>query len=112
MKNAHTHLTTALELLNPAEPPAKGKIKEICLRQKNGDSLFVDQVMVDLPLGMIYAKSTSDEPVWHMVPIDQLVGLEVGYHYDPGIKAWFKDAPTLPDVIAKLVLEQKKAGGK
>jgi hypothetical protein len=109
VKNRHHHLVSALEILNPAAAPAKGKIAQLCLRQTNGDSLFVDQVIVEANLGMIYAKSTSDDPIWHMVPIDELVGLEVGLDDKPGNKAWFKDAQTLPAIIGKLVGEQKKA---
>lgn len=110
MKNIHHHLVSALQVLNPAAAPAKGRIEHICLRQENGDSLFVSQVIVEAELGMIYAKSTSDSPIWHMVPISELVGLEVELCNDGGIKAWFKDAPTLPEIIAKLRLEAKKAG--
>jgi hypothetical protein len=113
VKNRHHYLVNALLILNPAEAPAKGRIDQLCLRQQNGDSLFVNQVIVEAEVGMIYAKSTSDDPVWHMVPIDELVGLEVGLFAVGGVnKAWFKDAQTLPAIIGKLVGEQKKTGGK
>jgi hypothetical protein len=109
VKNRHHYLVTALQILNPAEAPAKGRIDQLCLRQQNGDSLFVNQIVIELDLGMIYAKSTSDDPVWHMVPIEELVGLEVGLCDKPGDRAWFKDAQTLPAIIGKLGLEAKKA---
>lgn len=109
MKTVHHHLIEAIKILNPAAAPAKGKIEQLCLRQENGDSLFVNEVIVEAELGMIYAKSTADDPIWHMVPVNQLVGLEVGLHNDAGIKAWFKDARTLPAIIGKLVGERKKA---
>jgi hypothetical protein len=109
VKNRHHHLVDALKILNPAEAPARGRIEQLCLRQQNGDSLFVNQVIVELELGMIYAKSTADEPIWHMVPIDELVGLEVGLFAVNGVnKAWFKDFNTLPQILVALRSEAKK----
>jgi hypothetical protein len=102
VKNRHHHLVDALKILNPAEAPARGRIEQLCLRQQNGDSLFVNQVIVELELGMIYAKSTADAPIWHMVPVDELVGLEVGLCDKPGDRAWFKDVKNLPEIMAKL----------
>lgn len=110
MKNRHHHLINALELLNPVAEPAKGKITQLCLRQQNGDSLFVDEVIVQMELGMIYARSTSEDPIWHMVPVDELVGLEVALNDHPTARPWFKDAEVLPAIIAKLGMEKKKAG--
>jgi hypothetical protein len=108
VKNRHHHLVQALELLNPAEKPAKGKIEQLCLRQQNGDSLFVNQVIVELDMGMIYARSTADDPIWHMIPIDELVGLEVGLNNHPTARPWFKDAQDLPKILAKLSAEAAK----
>ncbi|MCK1543376.1 hypothetical protein IVB12_15780 [Bradyrhizobium sp. 179] len=108
MKNRHHHLIDAIELLNPAEAPAMGRIESICLRQQNGDSLFVNHVIVELEMGMIYAKSTSEDPIWHMVPVDELVGLEIQLSDDPKVKGWFKDFDTLPQILVALRSEKKK----
>lgn len=105
MKSEHYRLIEALKVLNPADEVATKRIKELCLRQRNGDSIFVDAVLVEESEGTIYARA-SGRAVWHMLPISEFVGLEAELRN--GKDAWHNDAATLPDIIAKLVGEQQR----
>src|SRR5438477_12117656 len=96
---------TLSALANPADKFAAKRIKVIGLRQANSDILLVDEVIVEREQGTIYAKA-DERDTWHMLPIAELVGIEVELK-DPKV-SWFNDALTLPAIIAKLQVEQKK----
>lgn len=104
MKTEHYRLIDAIKVLNPADEVANKRIKELCLRQRNGDSVFVDAVLVEQTEGMIYARA-SGRAVWHMLPVSELVGFEAELRNAKD--TWHKDALTLPAIIRKLQGEQQ-----
>ncbi len=101
MKSTTYELLDAIKLLDPAE---QGRLFEsMALRLSNGETVFVKAIQVEGT--MLYAKA-EDRAVFHMIPLETLIGFEIQILPK---NTWFADAQTLPAIIAKLRAEAKKA---
>jgi hypothetical protein len=87
-------------LLNPADNPKL--FKSIWLRMANGENIYAVEIIIDQNQGVVFAKAESGNS-WHHLPLDQWVGFEIEMKRSD---SWFKDAVTLPAVIAKLTKEK------
>lgn len=101
MKSTSYSILDAIQLLDPYRKPTL--FSSLALRLSNCETLFVKNITVDGQL--IYAWG-GDQTTQHMIPIDTVVGYEVGLK-DPKA-AWFKDAATLPAILAKRTAEERR----